>query len=80
MDGVLTEFKEIKGNKIQRRFTESLEQGVNSLLKIDKNLEPKRVREILHGIMEYHQDAKGIVYVYLTQKDKMYRWEIDSLK
>lgn len=82
MDGVLTEFKEVTGNehKIQKRFSESLKQGSNSFLKIDMDIEPERVHQLLHGRMANYSDLQGFVYIFLTKKNQMYKWSFDSLK
>lgn len=82
MDGVLTEFKNITGNKnsVGHRFRESLHQGVNSFLKIDSDISRKEIRNALRGALSDHKELKGIVYVYITKENKMYKWEYDSLK
>lgn len=81
MDGILTEFKAVTGgeNAVSHRFRDALHQGYNVYLKIDSDIKEKRVRQILHGVLK-EKDCDGLVYCYLTVKNKMYCWKMNDLK
>ena len=81
MDGVLTEFKAVTGgeNAVSHRFRDALHQGYNVYLKIDSDIKEKRIRQILHGVLK-DKDCNGLVYCYITEKEKMYCWKMTDLK
>lgn len=72
--------KKITGdeNAISHRFRESLQQGKNSFLEIERDISVTRVKEILHGVLKNNEQTTGIVYCYLN--GKLYKWDMASLK
>lgn len=80
MDGVLTEMKQVTGgeNAISHRFRESLRQGKNSFLKIERDISVTRVKQIFHGVLKDKENPNGIVYCYIN--GKLYKWNMVNLK
>lgn len=81
LDGMLTEFKNVTGgeNAVSHRFREALHQGINVYLKIDTEINVKRVKQILRGVL-LQKETSGIVYCYLSCIKKMYCWNMGDLK
>ena len=81
IDGLPFELKTVDGGEsaVSHRFRDSLDQCTNAYLRIKSEISPKRVKEILKGVLKT-KAGNGIVYCYLDCLDSMIMWNMSDLK